>query len=178
MHVSDVAVLYLLMLSILLFCYSGNARWSTGRNTRKRASSWLRPQRRSRRAWTSTAERQTAGAWTLQILLYFFQGNNFKHSSDTVIMCREHGSWPSSCLMETCWRGVHWTLTATAELEETKPGFPTSRIVAFRASQTLVYEDTVDSLDHGILVYSLTPPSPPPHLLFTSWQCWLYSYFI
>lgn len=40
----------------------------------------------------------------------FFQGNNFKHSSDTVITIREHGTWPSSYLMETCWREVHWQL--------------------------------------------------------------------
>lgn len=53
------------VLSICLFL-AENVRWSTGQNTRKPASLYQRPQRRSREICTSTAERETTGApvWT------------------------------------------------------------------------------------------------------------------
>lgn len=59
---SGVAVSHLLILFILLLCYSGNVRWSTGPNTRKCVSSWLRPRERSRRTCRWLTERQTAQA--------------------------------------------------------------------------------------------------------------------
>lgn len=65
-------------------------------------------------------------------------------------------------------RGSLTTSAVTAELEETKPGFPTSRIVAFRASQTLVCFCllTVDSLDHEIPVYFNPTLTPNPSTFY------------
>lgn len=90
-------------------------------------------------------------------------------AADCWCMCKDWGTCILTFLISS---------TVTAELEGTKPGFPTSRIVAFRASQTLVYEDTVDSLDHGILVYSLTPPHPHPIYFLRHASVGLYSYLI